>query len=81
MKKTLYITLTALLGLMLSFLTHAFWEMSLINAALEKGIALQSNGHCFLPEYARILLPIFGISSGIFLGLRWWRIVYPHTPK
>lgn len=81
MKKTIYIILTIFLGLMLSFIIHAFVEVAYIKSALSSGAEIQGTyflgvGWCALPYWAQYTFPILGIVGGYFLGRYWWKVVY-----
>lgn len=79
-KKTIYIILTIFLCLMLAQMAHWLIEIWLIKELLSSGqipAAYDDFGaHCFLPSYLQMILPVFGIIAGYFLGQAWWRIVY-----
>ena len=69
--KSLYITLSAFLGLMLSFILHAVVETLIL-----RGGVPWSFWH---PNYHipfTIILAVGGIFFGIWIGSIWWRIVY-----
>ncbi len=68
LKKILYILLTMVLCMLLSFLAHVF-------------ILLQVFGYepaapWLLPVWAWVTIKLSGIACGWFLGHTWWRIVY-----
>jgi len=78
-KKTVYIILTIILGLILSFLAHAIIEIFYINYFLGKGISPKPStltSKCFLPSFLQIFLLIAGLFGGYFLGQKWWKKVY-----
>jgi len=80
MKKTIYITLAAVLGLLLSFIAHAGIEILYLNWAEKydlpiKWVTIGSAG-CALPLWLIVLLPILGILGGVLLGFFGWKKVY-----
>lgn len=78
-KKTTYIILTMILGLILSFLVHAGIEIFYINNLLSKGLSPEPSSlthQCYLPSSLQIILLLAGLLGGYFLGRIWWRIVY-----
>ena len=80
-KKIIYLILTIFLGLMLSFIIHAWLEMFIIKSAFAQGKMVKGSiffgiGWCALPFWAQFTFPILGIVGGYFLGQTWWRIVY-----
>lgn len=81
MKKAIYITLTVFLGLMLSFILHAFIEVAYIKYALSNGMQIHGTyflgvGWCALPSWVQYTFPVLGIVGGYFLGQYWWKVVY-----
>ncbi len=78
-KRPLYLALTTLLGLILSFGAHAMIEMWYLRwAETNHAIVVWTNalGSCSLPLWFQILLPILGLVGGYFQGRVWWRLVY-----
>jgi hypothetical protein len=78
-KKIIYIALTMILGLILSFIFHAVIEIFYIDHLLGKGISPQPSlltHQCYLPSSLQIILLLAGLLGGFFLGRTWWRIVY-----
>ena len=78
-KKTVYIILTMILGLILSFIVHAAIEIFYINYLLEKEVLPQPSSlthQCYLPLSLQIILLLVGLFCGYFLGHFWWRKVY-----
>ena len=81
MKKTIYITLSAFLGIIISFVFHAIIEMVYLSYLKKNDIEIIWNqvsgkGDCALPVWFFYLLPIMGVIGGIVLGFRWWNLVY-----
>lgn len=79
LKKTIYIVLTMVFGLFLSFIVHAIMEIFYIKYFLSKGIVLNSStltSRCYLPSFLQIFLILAGLVGGYFLGRKWWYIVY-----
>lgn len=78
MKKSIYIILATVLGVLLSFILHAIIEGAYIAYAVRRGIVLAPylNGACFLPSWLTLGLVLIGIIGGAALGFWWWDIVY-----
>ena len=81
MKKTIYILVSILLGLLLSFILHGLFELAVIKAAFSQGKAIEGTyflgvGWCALPVWVQYTFPLLGIVGGYFLGQHWWRVVY-----
>ena len=78
-KKTIYIILAMVLGLILSFVLHAVIEIYYINYLLGKGVLPEPSlliHQCYLPSALQIILLLIGLLAGYFLGCVWWRIIY-----
>jgi hypothetical protein len=79
LKKTIYIILTIILGLVLSFFVHAAIEIIYINHLLEKGNLPEPSSlthQCYLPSALQIILLLAGLLGGYFLGHFWWQKIY-----
>jgi hypothetical protein len=81
MKRSFYIFMTVILGLLLSFILHALIEMLYINHLISIGKLPQGSYPlglywCALPDWTYYSLLVLGIVGGYFLGVNWWRIVY-----
>ena len=79
LKKKIYIALTMILGLILSFILHGLIEIFYIDYFLNRGIlpkpsALTSK--CYLPSFLQVFLILAGLIGGYFLGQFWWKKVY-----
>lgn len=75
-KKAVYLFGATILGVILSFIAHAFIEMGYLVWAESRGLIVSFyNGCAFLPAL-QISLLVFGIVSGFFLGRFWWRKLY-----
>ena len=80
-KKIVYITLTAILGVMLSYLAHAAIEISVLRTYTSSAIGVEWSSHfgigyCALNPIIQYGLFALGVAGGILIGLFWWRIVY-----
>lgn len=75
-KKAVYLLATTILGVLLSFIIHAFIEISYLSWAEKRGILVPFYGNCALPPVLQIGLLLLGIMGGFFLGRFWWRKVY-----
>ena len=75
-KKIVYLSLSVILGIILSFNVHAFLEMAYLRWAMTENREVVFYGGCALPDWAQILLWLLGIFSGYFVGKFWWRKIY-----
>jgi hypothetical protein len=78
-KKTIYIALVMVLGLILSFLIHAIIEIFYINYSLSRGIILKPSvltSKCYLPSILQIFLIFAGLLGGYIFGQKWWNKIY-----
>jgi putative effector of murein hydrolase len=78
-KKTIYIALVMVLGLILSFIAHAIIEIFYINYSLSRGIILKPSAltpKCYLPSLLQIFLIFAGLLGGYILGQKWWNKIY-----
>ncbi len=82
MKRTFYLGLTTVLGLLLAGIAHAVIEVVYLNNALsgDNPVVWRSyvNGAfaCSLHPVVFYGLPVLGIIGGFFTGRVWWRWVY-----
>lgn len=76
LKKTVYLLATTVLGLILSFLLHAFIEINYLSWLEGQGRTATFYGSCALPPWLQISLLVLGVASGFFMGRFWWRKVY-----
>lgn len=84
LKKIIYIFLTMVLGLILSFIFHALIEIIYINYLLGKGILPKPSAitsKCYLPSALQVFLIFAGLIGGYFLGQFWWKKVYEKSHK
>lgn len=78
-KKIIYIILAMILGVILSFIAHAFIEIFYLSYSFNQRISPEPsslNSQCYLPSSLQIALFIAGLIGGYFLGRFWWRKVY-----
>ena len=81
-KKFIYLILTTILGILLSFLICTFIEIKYFNWVLNNQWAQENPSDVMLSaKYAlhpalRIALLLVGAIGGFFLGRVWWRKVY-----
>jgi len=75
-KKTIYIILSALLFLIISYGLHAVIEIIILNSTDSPTWYTHFGGSCALPPVISYLLPVIGIIFGIWAGFKWWQIVY-----
>ena len=76
LKQAVYLLASTILGLLLSFLLHAFLETNYLFLAESRGWQLSFYGGCALPPLVQITLWLLGAVGGFFLGRFWWRKVY-----
>lgn len=86
MKRILYLILTTILGILLSFFIHAGIELIYLNWVVKNHIAIKwtyviGGNACALPLWLIYLLPILGIIFGLWLGFYWWNKVYGNKNK
>lgn len=79
-KKTIYITLFIVLGILLGFIVHGLIEMWYINLLLSD-FPKYSLGHSWatwftIHRYFSVIIYILSILFGYFQGKMWWRWVY-----
>ncbi len=75
-KKIAYLAAAIILGLLLSFLLHAFIEIKYLAWAQNQSLAVKYYGGCFLPPWLQITLWVLGLVGGYFLGRWWWQKLY-----
>ena len=75
-KKAVYLFISAVLGILLSFLAHAGIEIAYLNWAQNAGQVVFWYGGCALPLPLQIALLVSGTAGGFLLGRFWWRKVY-----
>jgi uncharacterized protein YneF (UPF0154 family) len=79
LKKVSYLTLSIILGLILSFFVHGIIEIFYINHSLSRGVILKPSvltSKCYLPSLLQIFLILAGLFGGYFLGQKWWTKIY-----
>jgi len=80
MKKSVYIIITSVLGLLLSFIVHAIIEVKYLDWLETQGLRAHWYGifgkSCALPPLFNYSLFITGVLFGIWLGFIWWDLVY-----
>lgn len=77
MKKTIYIILSTIFGLLLSLLIHAGIEMYFLNWTDKNNYQIiWTRGVCALPLWLIILLTGAGIAFGIWFGFVAWNKIY-----
>lgn len=76
LKKTIYLSASVILGLLLSFIVHALIEISYLNWASRQEIVVPFYCGCALPPVIQVALLLAGAIGGFFLGRFWWRKVY-----
>jgi uncharacterized protein YneF (UPF0154 family) len=81
MKKIIYVFAWVVLGVFLSFITHAWIEIKKISNSLKNGEVLQNNfvfghGYCVLSPWVQIGIILIGLTFGLFCGFFFWNRVY-----
>jgi len=85
-KKKVYIALSILLGVLLSFIAHALAEVWIIQKAFAEGASIKGTyflgvGWCALPVWSQYSFLILGVVGGYYLGQYWWKVVYINPVK
>jgi len=80
MKKTIYLCAAIFLFILLGFLLHAFLEIFMIDFLL-KDFKIYSIGFSWQSWYliyhiGTVVMLIFSVVAGYFVGQRWWRLIY-----
>lgn len=75
-KKVVYLVASTFLGLILSFIAHAFIELKYLSWAANEGVTVSFYGGCALSPIVRIVLLLIGVIGGFLLGRFWWRKIY-----
>lgn len=75
-KKTVYLSASTILGIFLSYLSHAAIEINYINWVQSQDRAVIFYGGCALWPWLQGLLWAGGPIGGFFLGKFWWRKLY-----
>jgi hypothetical protein len=75
-KKIIYLTAFVVLGILLSLNFHSLLEVGYLELAARHNLTVHFYGICALPPVIQILLPVTGITLGIYFGLYWWRKIY-----
>ena len=76
LKKAIYLFSATILGVLLSFLAHAFIEMGYLRWAYKTGYAVTFYGGCALLPALQAALWVLGVVGGFLLGRYWWKIIY-----
>jgi hypothetical protein len=76
LKKIVYLIAATFLGLMLSFIAHAFIEMGYLSWAEKKGVTVAFLNGCTLSPLLQVTILGVGVIGGYLLGRLWWRKIY-----
>jgi len=76
LKKTVYLSASVVLGLLLSFIAHALIEINYLHQLASQGRVARFYGDCALSPALQIALLLLGAIGGYFLGCFWWQKVY-----
>lgn len=80
MKKFIYLSLSAILGFLLSFLLHTLIEVSVVALLLKDfqkfSFGLDWNQLLLIHKIFTIILSLAGLIFGIWLGKKWWQYIY-----
>ncbi len=75
-KHVIYLISTTVMGVLLSFLTHAGIETLYLQWAEQTGHVVTWYSGCALHPFIQVGLVLAGAVGGFFLGKMWWRMVY-----
>jgi len=80
-KRPLYLVLTTLLGVMLSYGVHSVLELAYLWNAERNDVLVNWTQHfgvgaCALPEWLQYGVLALGLIGGFLIGRIWWRWVY-----
>lgn len=75
-KHVVYIVVTIVLGVFISYLIHAGIEAIYLAWADSTGRLVHWYGSCALHPVLQVGLVVSGAVGGFFLGKYWWRLVY-----
>ncbi len=80
-KRTVYVILSCILGIIASYLIHAIVEFTYLRLAVESGNQIRwyhhfGLGSCALHPVLQYTLLVVGIAGGYAIGRIWWGIVY-----
>lgn len=76
LKKIVYLIAATVLGVLLSFMVHAFLEINYLNLLQSQGRVASFYNGCALPPDFSDSLFLLGAVGGFFLGRFWWRMIY-----
>ncbi|MCX6741049.1 MAG: hypothetical protein NTY61_01480 [Candidatus Parcubacteria bacterium] len=75
-KRTVYLSASVVLGLLLSIIAHALIEINYLHWALNHDRVVRFYGGCALHPALQVALLVLGAIGGFFLGRFWWRKIY-----
>ena len=78
-KRRVYIFLTIILGIILSYIVHAGVELLYLKVAGFENVTWYMHwgfAPCSLPPFVAYSILLIGIIGGYFLGRFWWQLVY-----
>jgi hypothetical protein len=75
-KKIIYLISWVVLGVLLSFLAHAFIEFKYLSWADENNRVVVWYGGCALHPVLRVGLFMAGVLFGFWQGKFWWQKIY-----
>lgn len=76
LKRAVYLTVSTILGIFLSYLAHAVLEINYLSWVQGQEKPAVFYGACALWPWLQILLWAGGAVGGFFLGKFWWRKLY-----
>jgi len=76
LKRKVYLSVSTILGVLLSFIAHGIIEINYLRQAESQGKIVPFYGSCTLKPELQIALLAFGAVGGFFLGRFWWRKIY-----
>lgn len=75
-KKTIYLTASIFLGILISIILHAALEIAYINIKLGRGEDFIFYGACSLHLGIQITIFTSGVIFGYLFGRYWWKRIY-----
>lgn len=76
LKEAVYLLSSAILGILLSFLAHAFIEMNYLSWAKSQNLIVYFYNGCALSPIVQYSLLFAGAIGGLALGRFWWKKLY-----
>lgn len=85
MKRTIYVVLFVILGILVQFLAHAgleIWYGGLLLEDFEKyGLGFSWSTWFMIHHIGAVALFLAGAIAGYFSGVYWWRVIYDEKKR